>query len=32
LTPEVVANTVGVISKHQADLQQVADLAVAELR
>lgn len=32
LTPEVVANTVGVISKHQADLQQVAELAVAELR
>ena len=31
LTPEIVANTVGVISKHQADLQQVADLAVAEL-
>jgi MoxR-like ATPase len=31
LTPEVVANTVGVISKHQADLQQVADLAVEEL-
>lgn len=32
LTPEVVANTVGVISKHQADLQRVAELAVAELR
>lgn len=31
LTPEVVANTVGVISKHQADLQQVVDLAVGEL-
>ncbi len=31
LTPEVVANTVGVISKHQADLQQVVDLAVTEL-
>jgi len=31
LTPEVVANTVGVISKHQADLQQVAELAAAEL-
>ncbi|WP_305045339.1 AAA family ATPase [Geoalkalibacter sp.] len=31
LTPEVVANTVGVISKHQADLQRVAELAVAEL-
>lgn len=27
LTPEVVANTVGVIAKHQADLQQVNDLA-----
>jgi MoxR-like ATPase len=31
LTPEVVANTVGVISKHQADLQKVADLALEEL-
>lgn len=31
LTPDVVANTVGVISKHQADLQQVADLAAEEL-
>jgi MoxR-like ATPase len=31
LTPEVVANTVGVISKHQADLQQVTDLAAEEL-
>lgn len=31
LTPEVVANTVGVISKHQADLQQVAELAASEL-
>lgn len=31
LTPEVVANTVGVISKHQADLQQVAELAAEEL-
>ncbi len=31
LTPEVVANTVGVISKHQADLQRVAELAVEEL-
>jgi len=31
LTPEVVANTVGVISKHQADLQQVAELAIEEL-
>lgn len=28
LTPEVVANTVGVIAKHQADLQQVNELAV----
>jgi MoxR-like ATPase len=31
LTPEVVANTVGVISKHQADLQKVAELATEEL-
>lgn len=31
LTPEVVANTVGVISKHQADLQKVAELAADEL-
>ncbi len=31
LTPEVVANTVGVISKHQADLQKVAELAAEEL-
>jgi MoxR-like ATPase len=31
LTPQVVANTVGVISKHQADLAKVAELAVAEL-
>jgi len=31
LTPEVVANTVGVISKHQADLQKVVELATAEL-
>lgn len=31
LTPEVVANTVGVISKHQADLSKVVDLATAEL-
>ncbi len=31
LTPDVVANTVGVISKHQADLQQVAELAAEEL-
>lgn len=28
LTPEVIANTVGVIAKHQADLQQVNELAV----
>jgi MoxR-like ATPase len=27
LTPEVVANTVGTIAKHQADMQQVNDLA-----
>jgi MoxR-like ATPase len=32
LTPEVVANTVGTIAKHQADLQLVRDLAVQELR
>ncbi|MHB1399959.1 MAG: AAA family ATPase [Trichloromonadaceae bacterium] len=31
LTPEVVANTVGVISKHQADLSKVVELAAAEL-
>lgn len=31
LTPEVVANTVGVIAKHQADLQPVLELAVREL-
>jgi hypothetical protein len=31
LTPEVVANTVGVIAKHQSDLQKVTDLAVQEL-
>ncbi len=31
LTPEVVANTVGTIAKHQADLQQVNDLAVQML-
>jgi len=31
LTPEVVKNTVGVISKHQADLEKVADLATEEL-
>lgn len=32
LTPEVVANTVGAIAKHQADLRQVTELAVQELR
>lgn len=32
LTPEVVANTVGVIAKHQADLQQVTELAAQQLR
>lgn len=31
LTAEIVANTVGVIAKHQTDLQKVADLAVREL-
>jgi len=31
LTPEVVANTVGVISKHQADLEKVTDLAMEAL-
>ncbi len=31
LTPEVVANTVGVISKHQADLEKVTELAAEEL-
>lgn len=31
LTPEVVANTVGVISKHQADLNPMVELAAAEL-
>ena len=31
VTPEVVANTVGTIAKHQADLQQVTNLAVQEL-
>ncbi len=31
LTPEVVAGTVGTIAKHQADLQQVNDLAVQML-
>ena len=31
LTPEVVANTVGVIAKHQSDLHKVTELAVQEL-
>lgn len=31
LTPDVVANTVGTIAKHQADLQQVKDLAAQVL-
>ena len=31
LTPEVVANTVGAIAKHQADLQHVKELAVQML-
>jgi len=31
LTPEVIANTVGVIAKHQTDLQKVTELAVKEL-
>jgi len=31
LTPEVVSNTVGVISKHQADLREVTELAAEEL-
>lgn len=31
LTPQVVANTVGTIAKHQADLQQINDLAVQML-
>jgi MoxR-like ATPase len=31
LTPEVVANTVGAIAKHQADMQQVNDLALKVL-
>ena len=31
LTPEVVANTVGAIAKHQTDLQKVTELAVQEL-
>lgn len=32
LTPETVANTVGVIAKHQGDLQKVTELAARELR
>jgi MoxR-like ATPase len=32
LTPEVVANTVGTIAKHQADMRQVAELAEQELQ
>ena len=32
LTPDVVANTVGTIAKHQADLQEVKDLAARELQ
>jgi MoxR-like ATPase len=32
LTPEIVATTVGAIAKHQADLQQVIDLAAQVLR
>ncbi|MGK2907528.1 MAG: AAA family ATPase [Desulfuromonadales bacterium] len=31
LTPEVVARTVGVIAKHQTDLQKITELAVQEL-
>ena len=31
LTPEVVATTVGVIAKHQTDLQKVTELATQEL-
>ncbi len=31
LTPEVVANTVGTIIKHQADMRQVTELAAQEL-
>lgn len=31
LTPEVVAGTVGVIAKHQTDLQKVTELAIQEL-
>ncbi len=32
LTPELVANTVGAIAKHQSDLKQVTDLAAQVLR
>lgn len=32
LTPEVVANTVGTIAKHQADMREVTELATRELR
>ena len=32
LTPELVASTVGVIAKHQTDLQKVTELAAQELR
>jgi len=31
ITPQIVANTVGVISKHQADLQKVVELAAEAL-
>jgi len=31
LTPAIVANTVGVIAKHQSDLQKVTELAAQEL-
>jgi len=31
LTPEVVAGTVGVIAKHQTDLQKITELAIQEL-
>jgi len=32
LTPEVVANTVGTIAKHQADMRQVTELAAQEFQ
>lgn len=32
LTPEVVANTIGTIAKHQADMKQVMELAANEFR